>query len=54
MKINVIQILLCLLCITNSLSQKNQNILMIVLDDLNDFTGVLKGHPQAYTPNIVD
>lgn len=52
MKINVIQILICLFCITNSVAQKQQNVLMIVLDDLNDFTGVLKGHPQAHTPNI--
>ena len=52
MKINVIQILICLFCMTNSVAQKQQNVLMIVLDDLNDFTGVLKGHPQAHTPNI--
>lgn len=52
MKINVIQILLYFFCITNTLAQKQQNVLMIVLDDLNDFTGVLKGHPQAHTPNI--
>ena len=25
---------------------------MIVLDDLNDFIGVMNGHPQTQTPNI--
>mgnify|MGYP000865021447 FL=1 len=25
---------------------------MIVLDDLNDYVGVMGGHPQAKTPNI--
>ena len=50
MKINVIQILICLFCMTNTVAQKQQNVLMIVLDDLNDFTGVLKGHPpSSYT-----
>lgn len=28
------------------------NVLMIVLDDLNDYIGALEGHPQAFTPNI--
>jgi arylsulfatase A-like enzyme len=27
-------------------------VLLIVLDDLNDYLGVLRGHPQALTPNI--
>lgn len=29
-----------------------QNILFIAVDDLNDWVGVLGGHPQAVTPNI--
>ena len=33
-------------------SQKKPNVVMIVLDDLNDFTGYMNGHPQAETPNI--
>ena len=33
-------------------SQEKPNVLMIVLDDLNDYIGVLDGHPQASTPNI--
>jgi arylsulfatase A-like enzyme len=28
------------------------NILFIAMDDLNDWTGCLGGHPQAFTPNI--
>lgn len=28
------------------------NLVFIVVDDLNDYVGVLGGHPQAYTPNI--
>ena len=28
------------------------NVLFIALDDLNDWVGVLGGHPQAKTPNI--
>jgi arylsulfatase A-like enzyme len=33
-------------------AQEKTNVLMIVLDDLNDYVGVLDGHPQAKTPNI--
>ena len=32
--------------------QEKPNVVMIVLDDLNDFIGVMKGHPQPLTPNI--
>lgn len=28
------------------------NVLMIAVDDLNDWVGCLRGHPQAYTPHI--
>ena len=28
------------------------NVLLIAIDDLNDWTGSLAGHPQAYTPHI--
>src|SRR4051794_34105774 len=31
---------------------KRPNILFIAIDDLNDWVGVLGGHPQAYTPNL--
>lgn len=29
-----------------------QNVLMIIVDDLNDWVGVMGGHPNAHTPNI--
>ena len=47
--------LFSLLILTNFMicsSQEKPNVLMIVLDDLNDYVGVLDGHPQALTPNI--
>ena len=31
---------------------KSPNVLFIAVDDLNDWTGVLGGHPQSMTPNI--
>ena len=36
----------------NLRSNKRPNILLIAVDDLNDWIGPLKGHPQALTPNI--
>jgi arylsulfatase A-like enzyme len=32
--------------------RKDPNVLFIAIDDLNDWTGLLRGHPQARTPNI--
>ncbi len=32
--------------------QDHPNILMIIVDDLNDWVGVLNAHPNAKTPNI--
>ena len=37
---------------THFFSQEKPNVVMIVLDDLNDFIGVMNGHPQSKTPNI--
>ena len=31
---------------------KKPNVLLIAVDDLNDWIGVLGGHPQVKTPNI--
>ena len=31
---------------------QNPNIVLIMVDDLNDYTEVFKGHPQVKTPNI--
>ena len=33
-------------------AEENRDVVFIVLDDLNDWVGVLGGHPQALTPNI--
>lgn len=52
--------ILSLICITASLSQlgcetkveQNPNVLMICVDDLNDWIGVMGGHPNAITPNM--
>ncbi|WP_019028927.1 sulfatase-like hydrolase/transferase [Colwellia piezophila] len=33
-------------------SEKPQNVLLIMVDDLNDYQGVFGGHPQVKTPNI--
>ena len=36
----------------NAAHASKPNVLFISLDDLNDWVGVLGGHPQAKTPNI--
>ncbi len=33
-------------------AQQQKNALLIILDDMNDYIGVMGGHPQAITPNI--
>jgi choline-sulfatase len=33
-------------------AEARPNVLFIAVDDLNDWTGFLGGHPQAKTPNI--
>jgi arylsulfatase A-like enzyme len=38
--------------ITNAEKEQRPNVLMILVDDLNDYQGVFGGHPQAKTPNI--
>jgi len=32
--------------------QPKPNVLLIAVDDLNDWIGVMGGHPQVKTPNI--
>lgn len=34
------------------LAQERPNIVLIVLDDMNDYLGVMGGHPQAKTPHM--
>ena len=47
---------LCVLCVlrgeTPAADPPKPNVLFLALDDLNDWIGVLGGHPQAKTPNI--
>ena len=38
----------------NNSSIENPNILLIMVDDLNDYNEDLKGHPQVLTPNIIN
>ncbi len=45
-------ILLSLFCAVCASAARPPDILFIAIDDLNDWAGPLKGHPQAKTPNI--
>ncbi|MEC7680968.1 MAG: sulfatase-like hydrolase/transferase, partial [Planctomycetota bacterium] len=47
-----IAILALLMLPPSLLATERPNILLISIDDLNDWTGCLKGHPQARTPNL--
>ena len=47
-----IALLAGLLAATPLASQQGPNVLLIAVDDLNDWVGCLGGHPQAKTPNI--
>ena len=53
---NIIFSILSLLLIIQSFAQESfierPNILFIAVDDLNDWTGYMGGHPQTVTPNI--
>ena len=58
-RITIVLIIFFTLCMEVSFSQQQvskpiekPNILFIAVDDLNDWTGYLGGHPQALTPNI--
>ena len=35
-----------------ALSRKKPNVLFLAIDDLNDWVGAARGHPQARTPNL--
>ena len=54
----LLQILLLALSLTQGspapfdAGEKPANVLLVSIDDLNDWVGVLNGHPQAKTPNI--
>lgn len=43
----------CMVAATSTFAeQERPNVLMICIDDLNDWVGFLDGHPQAKTPNM--
>ena len=42
----------CLLALSIQAETNRPNILLIIADDLNDWIGPMKGHPQAKTPNL--
>ena len=44
--------LLILLVVIGAYAESKPNILFIAIDDMNDWTGFLGGHPQAQTPNM--
>ena len=52
MKITSLLVSLLLLVSPALADKERPNILMIAIDDLNDWVGVYGGHPQAQTPNI--
>ena len=54
MRIVWVVILTVVLLITGCTQKQNKmpNVLFISIDDLNDWTGALKGHPQVITPNL--
>jgi choline-sulfatase len=37
---------------SDSKDRKQKNVILIAIDDLNDWVGCLDGHPQAHSPNI--
>jgi arylsulfatase A-like enzyme len=42
----------CGLALPANAQQAKPNVLFIAIDDMNDWTGFLGGHPQAITPNL--
>ncbi|HTM98971.1 MAG TPA: sulfatase-like hydrolase/transferase, partial [Pedobacter sp.] len=54
-KTNILFFVFCFLAMSECFAQQKKkqapNILMIAVDDLNDFVGAM-GHPDAITPNI--
>ena len=46
------RLLLSLLALLSAVSLHAQNVILIGVDDLNDWVGCLNGHPQVKTPNI--
>lgn len=51
-RILVLSLLLTGLICFSSHAEKKTDIVFIIVDDLNDWVGVMGGHPQSITPNI--
>jgi len=45
-------VFICLFLTTGKVLAEQPNVLMIVVDDMNDWVGCLGGHPDVKTPNI--
>ena len=52
MKIRYFIILLFISLGCENKIQKHPNVVLIMMDDMNDYPEVFDGHPQAKTPNI--
>jgi len=48
----IFTLLISLALSTAALASEAPNVVLLSIDDLNDWTGCLAGHPQAKTPNI--
>jgi choline-sulfatase len=45
-------VVLIILLATSAIGAERPNVLLLSIDDLNDWTGCLGGHPQPQTPNV--
>ncbi len=50
--LSLILLLVTIACGLPATAKDRPNVLFIAVDDLNDWIGCLKGHPQALTPNM--
>lgn len=50
--LKLLLLLFVVLYVSGTQAQDKPNILFIAIDDMNDWTGFLGGHPQALTPNM--
>ena len=48
----LIPAILAAFLLANSYANERPNVLLIMIDDLNDWIGCMDGHPQSLTPNI--
>ena len=45
-------IILLFISLGYAINSKTSNVVLIMMDDMNDYPEVFDGHPQAKTPNI--